>query len=75
MLKRLIAFLADLRVAIVLLLVIALASALGTAIPQGDPASSYIEAYADTPGWGFCMGSRCCSCSLITCIRAAGSWG
>ena len=58
MLKRLIAFLADLRVAIVLLLVIALASALGTAIPQGDPASSYIEAYADTPWMGILHGEQ-----------------
>ena len=58
MLKRLIAFLADLRVAIVLLLVIALASALGTAIPQGDPASSYIEAYADTPWLGLLHGEQ-----------------
>ena len=58
MLKRLIAFLADLRVAIVLLLVIALASALGTAIPQGDPASSYIKAYADTPWLGLLHGEQ-----------------
>ena len=48
-LKRLAAWLSDLRLAIVLLLLIALASAVGTGIPQGDPPSSYIDAYADTP--------------------------
>ena len=37
--KRLLVWLSDLRVAIVLLLLIALASAVGTAIPQGDPLS------------------------------------
>ena len=41
-LKRLAAWLSDLRLAIVLLLLIALASAMGTGIPQGDPPSSYI---------------------------------
>lgn len=58
MLKRLLAFLADLRVAIVLLLLIALASAVGTAIPQGDPASSYLEAYADTHWLGLLNGEQ-----------------
>ena len=48
-LKRLAAWLSDLRLAIVLLLLIALASAVGTAIPQGDPPTSYVEAYAETP--------------------------
>ena len=58
MLKRLIAFLADLRVAIVLLLLIALASAVGTAIPQGDPANSYVEAYADSHWLGLLTGEQ-----------------
>ena len=58
MLKRLIAFLADLRVAIVLLLLIALASAVGTAIPQGDPSASYVEAYAETPWLGLLNGQQ-----------------
>ena len=58
MLKRLFAFLADLRVAIVLLLLIALASAVGTAIPQGDPSVSYVEAYAETPWLGLLHGEQ-----------------
>ena len=55
--NRLLALLSDLRVAIVLLLLIALASAVGTAIPQGDPSASYLEAYADTPWLGLLV--RC----------------
>jgi len=58
MLRRLIAFLADLRVAIMLLLLIALASAVGTAIPQGDPAGSYLEAYADSHWLGLLNGEQ-----------------
>ena len=58
MLRRLIAFLADLRVAIMLLLLIALASAVGTAIPQGDPAVSYLEAYADSHWLGLLNGEQ-----------------
>ena len=57
LLKRLAAWLSDLRLAIVLLLMIALASAVGTGIPQGDPPSSYIDAYADTPWLGLLI--RC----------------
>lgn len=56
--KRLLAWLSDLRVAIVLLLLIALASAVGTAIPQGDPAASYLEAYGDTPWLGLLHGEQ-----------------
>ena len=41
--NRVAVWLSDLRVAIVLLLLIALASGVGTAIPQGDPATSYLE--------------------------------
>ena len=44
------AWLSDLRVAIVLLLVIAACSGIGTAIPQGEPASFYLERY-DTSPW------------------------
>ena len=57
-LKRLAAWLSDLRLAIVLLLLIALASAVGTGIPQGDPPSSYINAYADTPWLGLLNGEQ-----------------
>ena len=56
--KRLLVWLSDLRVAIVLLLLIALASAVGTAIPQGDPPASYVEAYADTPWLGLLHGEQ-----------------
>ena len=47
--RRLAVWLSDLRVAIVLLLLIALASAVGTGIPQGDPPASSVEAYDHTP--------------------------
>ena len=47
---KLAAWLSDLRVAIVLLLVIATCSGVGTAIPQGEPASFYLERY-DTSRW------------------------
>ena len=56
--KRLLVWLSDLRVAIVLLLLIALASAVGTAIPQGDSPASYVEAYADTPWLGLLHGEQ-----------------
>ena len=64
-LKRLAAWLSDLRLAIVLLLLIALASAVGTGIPQGDPPSSYIDAYADTPWLGLLHGEQVLQLSLI----------
>ena len=56
--NKLAAWLSNLRVAIVLLLLIALASGVGTAIPQGDPASLYLEAYADTPWLGVLHGEQ-----------------
>ena len=58
MLKRLAAWLSDLRLAIVLLLFIALASAVGTAIPQGDSPGSYIDAYATSPWLGLLHGEQ-----------------
>ena len=58
LLKRMAAWLSDLRLAIVLLLLIALASAVGTGIPQGDPPSNYIDAYADTPWLGVLNGEQ-----------------
>ena len=56
--RRLAVWLSDLRVAIVLLLLIALASAVGTGIPQGDPPASYVEAYGDTPWLGLLNGEQ-----------------
>jgi len=52
-LLRLVAWLADLRMAIVLLLLIAVASGLGTAIPQKEAADFYHQRYDDAPwlGW------------------------
>jgi cytochrome c biogenesis protein ResB len=52
-LLRLVAWLADLRLAIVLLLLIATASGLGTAIPQKEAAAFYHQRYDDAPwlGW------------------------
>ena len=71
-LKRLAAWLSDLRLAIVLLLLIALASAVGTVIPQGirPPATSMPTPIP--PGWGCSTANRCCNCSSIMCIPAAG---
>ncbi|CAI8166537.1 MAG: cytochrome C biogenesis protein CcsB [Prochlorococcus sp.] len=54
--RRFIAGISDLRVAIVLLLVIAIASGLGTSIPQGEPSSRYLEIYSDKPWLGFMHG-------------------
>ena len=48
--QRLLALVGDLRLAIGLLLLIALASALGTALPQNEPASAYHDHY-DTQPW------------------------
>ena len=56
--RRLAVWLSDLRVAIVLLLLIALASAVGTGIPQGDPPASYVEAYSETPWLGLLNGEQ-----------------
>ncbi|MEB3335208.1 MAG: cytochrome c biogenesis protein ResB [Cyanobacteriota bacterium] len=50
---RLVAWLADLRLAIVLLLLIAIASGLGTAIPQKESVDFYHQRYDEAPwlGW------------------------
>ena len=50
--QRLLALLGDLRLAIGLLLLIALASALGTALPQSEPASAYHDHYDAQPWLG-----------------------
>ena len=52
------AWLSDLRVAIVLLLLIAACSGLGTAIPQGEPAAFYHERYDTAPWLGVVNGSQ-----------------
>ena len=58
LMRRLAGLLSDLRLAIVLLLLVALASAIGTAIPQGDPPASYIDAYTETPWLGLLNGDQ-----------------
>ena len=52
------AWLSDLRVAIVLLLLIAACSGLGTAIPQGEPAAFYHERYDAAPWLGVVNGNQ-----------------
>ena len=47
------AWLSDLRVAIVLLLLIAACSGLGTAIPQGSQRPSITSVTTPPPGWGW----------------------
>jgi len=54
---RLVALLADLRLAIVLLAVIAIASGIGTAIPQQEASSFYIERYGAHPWLGLLNGN------------------
>jgi len=55
-LLKLAAGLSDLRVAILLLLVIATSSGVGTAIPQGEPASFYLARYEPQPWLGIFKG-------------------
>ncbi len=57
-LSRLAAWIADLRVAIGLLVVIAIASGIGTAIPQKEPESLYHRLYDDQPWLGLLNGDR-----------------
>ncbi|MEB3271563.1 MAG: cytochrome c biogenesis protein ResB [Synechococcus sp.] len=56
-LQRLLSLIADLRLAIVLLLVIAVASAIGTAIPQQESATFYHQRYDATPWLGWINGT------------------
>ena len=58
------AWLSDLRVAIVLLLLIAACSGLGTAIPQGEPAAFYHERYDAAPWLGVVNGDQLLSWEL-----------
>ena len=55
-LRRIINWASSLKVAIFLLLLIALASAIGTAIPQGSSIESYLENYEANPWLGFING-------------------
>ena len=55
-LQRLVAWIADLRVAIVLLLVIAVASGIGTAIPQKESEAFYHQLYDPAPWIGLLRG-------------------
>ena len=54
--KRLIAWISDLRVAIGLLLVIALASGLGTLVPQKEDSTLYHRVYDSQPWLGLLNG-------------------
>ena len=56
--KRLIAWISDLRVAIGLLIVIAAASGLGTLIPQKESAELYHRVYDAEPWLGLLNGDR-----------------
>ena len=53
---RLILWLSNLKIAISLLMVIALSSALGTAIPQGESAQKYLDQYNQNPFLGLIKG-------------------
>ena len=58
LLKRLAAFLSDLRLAILLLLLIAIASAIGTILPQGESADLYLNRFNADPWLGLINGDR-----------------
>jgi len=58
LLKRLAAFLSDLRLAIVLLLLIAIASAIGTILPQGEASDLYLNRFNADPWLGLINGDR-----------------
>ncbi len=49
-------WISSLKVAILLLLAIALASSIGTAIPQGEPIETYLESYKNHPWLGLING-------------------
>ena len=49
-------WISSLKVAISLLFIIAIASALGTAIPQGEPQETYLNLFASKPWFGFLDG-------------------
>ena len=49
---KILSWISSLRVAIILLLVIAIASAIGTAIPQGEERAYYLNIYEKQPWLG-----------------------
>ncbi len=50
--RKIIAFISDLRIAIALLLIIAVSSGLGTSIPQNELSANYFELYSKKPWLG-----------------------
>ncbi|MBK17132.1 MAG: cytochrome C biogenesis protein CcsB [Prochlorococcus sp. SP3034] len=56
--NRLLAYISNLKFAIALIIFIAIASSLGTLIPQGNDTSSYIEMYKDDPFIGILDGEK-----------------
>ncbi len=56
--KRLILWLSSLKVAIVLLLIIAISSAIGTGLPQNESPEKYLELFDEKPWLGLLNGSR-----------------
>ncbi len=56
--SRILLWMSNLKVAIVLLLVIAVASALGTAIPQGEQSQIYLDLYQEHPWLGLINGEN-----------------
>ena len=55
-LKRIFVWLSSLKVAILLLFLIAISSGVGTLIPQGEASTKYIEIYKNNPWLGFIKG-------------------
>ena len=58
LLRRFAALLSDLRLAIVLLLLIAIASAIGTILPQGEDPALYLNRFNADPWLGLINGDR-----------------
>ena len=56
--QRIVAWISSLKVAISLLLLIAVASAIGTAIPQGEPRNKYLDLYQSNPWLGILNGEN-----------------
>ena len=54
--QKIVRWLSSLKVAILLLIIIAIASAIGTAIPQGEPPQNYINKYDSNPLIGLING-------------------
>jgi cytochrome c biogenesis protein len=64
LLNRLAAWISDLRLAIALLLVIAITSGIGTVIPQREPEGLYHQLYDQTPWLGLLKGNAVLSLQL-----------